>query len=72
MEDLHKGFNNMCTKGKGVRVSCVYTCDKRGLKSECESHLNTFDGLTLLWESIYVLKFHYMSGIILFVCMMTT
>jgi hypothetical protein len=72
MKDFHKGFDNMCTKGKGVHVFCVYTCDICGLKSECESHLYTFDGLTPLWETIYVLKFHYMSGIILVVYMVIT
>ncbi len=41
MEDLCKGFNNLRTKRKGVHVSCVYTCDICGLKSECESQLYT-------------------------------
>jgi hypothetical protein len=55
MEELHKGFNEMRMKGKGVHVSYVCTCDICGLGSECEVHLHTFDVVTCLWE--YVLCF---------------
>jgi hypothetical protein len=46
----------MCMKGKGVHVSCVYTCDICGLRSECEAHLHTFDVVTCLWEYVICLK----------------
>jgi hypothetical protein len=35
MEELRKGFNNMWTKEKGVRISYVCNCEICGVGAEC-------------------------------------
>jgi hypothetical protein len=52
MEELHKGFNTMKIKGKGVHVNCTCSCDICGPKSDYSVLLHIFEGVTSLWQSI--------------------
>jgi hypothetical protein len=52
MEEFCKGFNTMTIERKGVHVNYTCSCDICGPESDCNAHLHTFEGITLLWQSI--------------------
>ncbi len=56
MAQLRLRLNNMCSKGKGVHNSCTCECEICGLGPTSNAHLQTFEGVTPLWQSILCVK----------------